>query len=81
VVIGTVDSVEVARKIISALPGMPGAGGESAMGRSFKPGGETAEQRAMRERADDAFRARYGLPRRGVSPAQAPNAPEAGPPN
>jgi len=81
VVIGTVDSVEVARKIISALPGMPGAGGESAMGRTFKPGDETAAQRAMRERADDAFRARYGLSRRAVSPGQPSNTPEAGPPN
>lgn len=70
VVIGTVDSVEVARKLINALPGMPAMGVESAA------------QRAGRERtAEDAFRARYGLAPRAASATQSTNAPGTAPPN
>jgi hypothetical protein len=66
VVIGTVESVEIARKIVNALPGMSAA--ESGRGQPSST--RTAQERA----AEDAFRARYGmLPR-----TPATSAPESG---
>jgi hypothetical protein len=51
VIIGSLDSVEIARKIVNALPGMlPGRG---------QPNVSTAQQHA----AEEAFRSRYGIKR------------------
>ena len=69
-IIGSPDSVEIARKIVNALPGMFPAQAQANANR-------TAQQHA----ADDAFRARYGLAPRDASaaqpgvPAQAPAKP------
>ncbi|HSU56856.1 MAG TPA: hypothetical protein VLT36_22545 [Candidatus Dormibacteraeota bacterium] len=70
VIIGSPDSVEIARKIVNALPGMFPAQAQANANR-------TAQQHAP----DDAFRARYGLAPRDASaaqpgvPAQAPAKP------
>jgi hypothetical protein len=63
VVIGTGETVEIARKIINALPGMP-ATSEEITGRfgANSPRYQAPTARGGRERnAEDAFRARYGL--------------------
>jgi hypothetical protein len=67
VIIGSPDSVEIARKIVNALPGMFPAQAQANANR-------TAQQRA----AEDAFRARYGLAPRDPSAAQ-PGAPAQAP--
>jgi hypothetical protein len=73
IVIGNVDSVEIARKIVNALPGMGGPGDDSRARFG------SAADRAARESSDDAFRARYGLARRAAPTAQSePIEPESG---
>jgi len=59
VIIGSPESVEIARKIVNALPGMFPAQAQANATR-------TPQQHA----ADDAFRARYGLAPRDPSAAQ-----------
>ena len=63
IVIGKVDSVETARKIVNALPGMDGGPHAVTI--------RTEQQRA----ADAAFRARYGLMPHSSSAGQPANAP------
>ena len=57
VVIGNLDSVEIARKIVNALPGMSTRTDSARAGR-YGPGSPSPEDRAA---AEDAFRKRYGL--------------------
>lgn len=76
VVIGTPESVEVARKIINVLPGMSSVA-TPVQGRY---GSEPPGERNAREKAEDAFRARYGLAPRAAAPAPQPSAPGSSPP-
>jgi hypothetical protein len=66
IVIGNVDTVEIARKIVNALPGMSAVADEFRGRYGLEPGRGSAAERKL---ADDAFRARYGLPR-SASPSQ-----------
>ena len=82
VLIGRHDSIEVARKIINALPGMTSMAEDSrapsGWSESGGPPDRVAKQRAA---ADDAFRARYGLKRSNPSsPQPVPAEPESSPP-
>ncbi len=79
IVIGTVDSVEVARKIVNVLPGMSSVSQESRAAFGLEPGQYVSPaDRAARQRAEDAFRARYGLMPRSAAPAQPEPGPDAG---
>jgi len=79
IVTGTRDAVEVARKVVNALPGQTdfgssGGGGGGGGGRSFGGVGGPG----MSPEAQEAFRQRYGLARPGApGPAPAPAAPPA----
>jgi hypothetical protein len=59
VVIGNIESVEIARKIVNALPGMS-AIADSARAR-YGLGTPSSGDAASRAAAEEAFRARYGL--------------------
>ena len=67
VVIGNMDSVEIARKIVNALPGMNAA--DSARARNYGQGALSPDARAT---AEDAFRKRYGLVPRSAPPSGQP---------
>jgi hypothetical protein len=79
VIIGDTESVEIARKIVNALPGMASVADSSRA----RYGLESARDPAAADRAaaDEAFRKRYGLTR-SVRPASQPAtaAPEPVPP-
>jgi hypothetical protein len=62
VVIGTPESVEIARKIVNALPGMDSA----------RFGGGSLSRMPQQRSAEEAFRARYGLAPRSAEPGQTP---------
>lgn len=79
VVIGNIDSVEIARKIVNALPGMSAVANsaglryelsererERLVGGGYPPEGQAS--------AEEAFRARYGLPR--VTPPSSQQGPD-----
>jgi len=68
VVIGNIESVEIARKIVNALPGMS-AIADSARAR-YGLGFKSPEEKAAEE---DAFRARYGLMRLSKPSTQSAN--------
>jgi len=59
VVIGNIESVEIARKIVNALPGMS-AIADSARAR-YGLGAPSPGDAASRAAAEEAFRARYGF--------------------
>jgi hypothetical protein len=71
IVIGNVDSVEIARKIVNALPGMSTIAEESRGRYGLQTGGMDPSRAA----ADAAFRARYGLAPRSALPGQPGTAP------
>ncbi len=76
VVIGSIESVEIARKIVNALPGMSSVAEES---RARYYGLESPRNPAAA--AQEAFRRRYGLTRESGTPDQPGNpASESGPP-
>jgi hypothetical protein len=77
IVTGTRDAVDVARKVVNALPGQTGfgsSGGGGGGGGGFGGGGP-----GMSPEAQEAFRKRYGLapPPGAPGPAPAPAAPPA----
>ena len=65
VIIGNIESVEIARKIVNALPGMNAVADSSRARYGFEPPRDSAaEDRANREAAAQAaFAARYGMTR------------------
>jgi hypothetical protein len=76
VVIGTRDSVDIAGKIVNALPGM------GSVSEQFRAQSGRAPMSPDRAAADEAFRKRYGLTR-PLTPNQqnGPANPETSPPN
>jgi hypothetical protein len=67
VVIGNIESVEIARKIVNALPGMS-AVADNARARNYGVGPPSPDASAT----EDAFRKRYGLVPRSAPPAGQP---------
>ena len=81
VLIGTHDSIEVARKIINVLPGMNSMAGEARPGYGLDSGQQPDPAARQRAAAEEAFRARYGLKRTNPSsPQPVPEEPESSPP-
>ncbi|MCW5554281.1 MAG: hypothetical protein KIS67_19245 [Verrucomicrobiae bacterium] len=70
IVIGTVDSVEIVRRVVSALPGQPDVELRQHASRGFGRSGQSGAE------IEDTFRRRYGLPAPPVAPP-APAPPSA----
>lgn len=80
IIIGNAESVEIARKIINVLPGMSSIAQESRTAFGLDAADSPSEAgRTRQERAEDAFRRRYGMLPRSATPGQpTPGSPNAG---